>query len=307
MQTAFTYDCSPNLPIRASRYTGKERDSESGFDNFEARYYGSSMGRFMSPDPSGLYYANPMNPQSLNLYSYVLNNPLIFTDPHGLDCVYTNNQSSSSVSVTTVRGDCINAGGKDDDGVYVDGHIDTDSYKYTQSNGNYSLNYNFTPDGSDSQSGTTTLGVGKIGLDAPPDPDQARISGLVQGIADRTAGFPDVCSGGGFVYAGVQAPVGKAHGFAGYLGNYDSKGGFTNGGLVEGSGHSAGAAGAYSPKGGPEALVFVPFAEAGGGLVGVSKEGLAVGGYVGTPEKFPVGVGAGAYFNISTMGACNHR
>ena len=103
-----------------STFTGKERDAESGLDNFEARYYGSSMGRFMSPDPAGLYYANPLNPQSLNLYSYVLNNPLIFTDPHGLDCVYTNNQSSSSVSVTTVRGDCINAGGKDDDGVYVE-------------------------------------------------------------------------------------------------------------------------------------------------------------------------------------------
>jgi RHS repeat-associated protein len=33
-----------------SRYTGKERDSESGLDNFGARYMGSSMGRFMSPD-----------------------------------------------------------------------------------------------------------------------------------------------------------------------------------------------------------------------------------------------------------------
>jgi len=41
--------------------------------------------------------------------------------------------------------------------------------------------------------------------------------------------------------------------------------------------------------------------------VPTAKEGLAVGGYVGTPEKFPVGVGAGAYINISTMGACNHR
>ena len=35
----------------ASRYTGKERDTESGLDYFGARYYGSSMGRFMSPDP----------------------------------------------------------------------------------------------------------------------------------------------------------------------------------------------------------------------------------------------------------------
>ena len=49
------------------KFTGKERDTESGLDYFEARQYGSSMGRFMSPDPSGLYYANTDNPQSLNL------------------------------------------------------------------------------------------------------------------------------------------------------------------------------------------------------------------------------------------------
>lgn len=45
------------------------------------------MGRFMSPDPSGLYFANPENPQTLNLYSYVGNNPLVFLDPDGLQTV----------------------------------------------------------------------------------------------------------------------------------------------------------------------------------------------------------------------------
>jgi RHS repeat-associated protein len=72
-------------------FTGKERDAESGLDYFGARYYGSNMGRWPSPDPSGLAYANPMNPQSLNLYAYVLNNPLVFVDPLGLatTCVIT--------------------------------------------------------------------------------------------------------------------------------------------------------------------------------------------------------------------------
>src|SRR5580658_841058 len=60
-----------------SRCPGKERDTESGLDYFDARYYGSSMGRFLSPDPSQLYFADPTNPQSLNLYSYGRNNPLI--------------------------------------------------------------------------------------------------------------------------------------------------------------------------------------------------------------------------------------
>src|SRR6266851_1285953 len=69
-------------------FTGKERDAESGLDYFGARHYSSTMGRFMSPDPSGLYYADQTNPQSLNLYSYVLNNPLKFTDPTGLYCYY---------------------------------------------------------------------------------------------------------------------------------------------------------------------------------------------------------------------------
>jgi len=77
----------------------KERDTESGNDYFGARYYASSMGRFMSPDPSGLYLADPTNPQSLNLYSYVLNNPLKLVDPTGLGwCYYGNTDSGAAPS-----------------------------------------------------------------------------------------------------------------------------------------------------------------------------------------------------------------
>ncbi len=63
------------------KFTGKERDIESGLDNFGARYNSSSMGRFMSPDPLGGRLADP---QTLNKYSYVTNNPLRYTDPTGL-------------------------------------------------------------------------------------------------------------------------------------------------------------------------------------------------------------------------------
>ena len=65
-------------------FTGKERDMESGNDYLGARYYASSMGRFMSPDPLNLG-ANIASPQSWNMYSYSLSNPLVFVDPSGTD------------------------------------------------------------------------------------------------------------------------------------------------------------------------------------------------------------------------------
>ncbi len=45
--------CASDVCFAPSRYTGKERDSESGNDYFMARYYASAMGRFMSPDFTG--------------------------------------------------------------------------------------------------------------------------------------------------------------------------------------------------------------------------------------------------------------
>ena len=68
-------------------FTGKERDSESGLDYFGARYYASNMGRWMSPDwaasPEAVPHSKLDDPQSLNLYGYVGNNPLNRDDPDG--------------------------------------------------------------------------------------------------------------------------------------------------------------------------------------------------------------------------------
>jgi RHS repeat-associated protein len=63
------------------KFTSEERDSESGNDNFGARYYSSSLGRFMSPDDGPGQHTG--NPQTWNLYSYVENNPLNSIDPTG--------------------------------------------------------------------------------------------------------------------------------------------------------------------------------------------------------------------------------
>ncbi len=75
-------------------FTGKERDSESGLDNFGARYDSSQFGRFMTPDKFSIPLAQTSNPslfeailsepQNWDQYSYAHNNPIIKTDLGGL-------------------------------------------------------------------------------------------------------------------------------------------------------------------------------------------------------------------------------
>lgn len=143
--------------VCASRSTGKERDSESGLDYFGARYYGSSMGRFMSPDfgadedgpPDPVAYGNLSDPQSLNLYGYVQNNPLSRTDPDGHDCIYSNGDGTGYVQ----RGDCTS---DTDSGVFVNGTVDANSFQYNAANNSSSFSY--TPDGA----APDTIGTGVL-------------------------------------------------------------------------------------------------------------------------------------------------
>lgn len=91
--------CAPEHVQFRSRFTGKERDQESGNDYFDARYYSSAMGRFMSPDWSAkeepVPYAKLDNPQSLNLYSYVLNNPVTAFDNDGHEIIFAANATQA--------------------------------------------------------------------------------------------------------------------------------------------------------------------------------------------------------------------
>jgi RHS repeat-associated protein len=81
------------------KFTGKERDpiAEGGNDHFPARDYTSSMGRWSTPDPlpwlswqrgnrdqRQQFLEFIADPQNMNLYTYVLNNPISKTDPTGL-------------------------------------------------------------------------------------------------------------------------------------------------------------------------------------------------------------------------------
>ena len=64
------------------KFAEYERDIETGLDYAQARYYSSIQGRFTSPDKFFVDQEEG-DPQSWNLYSYVRNNPLAFTDPTG--------------------------------------------------------------------------------------------------------------------------------------------------------------------------------------------------------------------------------
>jgi RHS repeat-associated protein len=80
------HDYCPNV-AQNYKFTGKERDTESGLDNFGARYNLSTIGRFMTPDwaakPTSVPYANFGDPQTLNLYAFVGDNPVNRVDPDG--------------------------------------------------------------------------------------------------------------------------------------------------------------------------------------------------------------------------------
>jgi RHS repeat-associated protein len=76
----FTRSTRPLVRARSGQ-AGHERDSESGLDNMKARHFASSLARF--PQPDSFAFSSLTNPQSLNLYAYVLNNPLLYIDPTG--------------------------------------------------------------------------------------------------------------------------------------------------------------------------------------------------------------------------------
>ncbi len=88
----YEYDSFGNLKDQKNRikqpftYTGREYDRETGLYYYRARYYVPMEGRFASKDPIGFK-------GGINLYSYVLNNPLRYKDPYGQD-VYVQNTTA---------------------------------------------------------------------------------------------------------------------------------------------------------------------------------------------------------------------
>src|SRR5208337_3515915 len=113
--------CATDVLRWLQHSTGKERDTESGNDYFGARYYASSMGRWMSPDPlQWIGWQNPAedaseeakeeahqkfenwiaNPQNFNMYAYVNNNPLNHTDPTGMAGCTAGDKTFTTCTIT---------------------------------------------------------------------------------------------------------------------------------------------------------------------------------------------------------------
>lgn len=136
-EMAHTSTCAPNY-----KFTGYERDAETGLDYAFNRHYNPRLGRFMSSDPLGPASANYSNPQSMNRYAYALNNPMSFNDPRGLDCVYLNSTGTyyESIDANSDAGECQEHGGYWFQGTVDPGNLDYDPDSnwlgLTDSNGN---------------------------------------------------------------------------------------------------------------------------------------------------------------------------
>jgi len=83
------------------KFTGYERDNETGLDYAQARYYASTQGRFISPD-NFLNDTHVSDPQSWNLYAYVRNNPLNRVDPSGEKGEITSTYDAAT-NTTTIK------------------------------------------------------------------------------------------------------------------------------------------------------------------------------------------------------------
>jgi RHS repeat-associated protein len=78
-----TVPCSAATAGQPRRFTGKERDAETGLDYFGARYYQAKLARFTTVDPVYTWRDNLVDPQRWNRYAYGRNNPHRYVDPDG--------------------------------------------------------------------------------------------------------------------------------------------------------------------------------------------------------------------------------
>jgi RHS repeat-associated protein len=280
-------------------YTGEEHDKyASQLDHLGARSYTGYSARFLSPDPTQLYYADPANPQSFNLYSYGLNNPLVNVDPSGLSCITLTHDDG-----TSEQGDDGDGQGCAVAGIAGDQTVDPDKRD--------SVTVTPPPQGSDLDYDTRVASDRQwlIAQNPPPTGDPTLM--LARAVAKDTAGFPDVCTVGAFYYYGKGVTALGAKGFVGGIVEYDSEAGKSGGSLVEAGAGTVGG-GRVDTTHGTSYLVYnemaeIPFGGSAGGLGYHDVGGRSGFGAYAEGEGAGREKGVGMYASVGTMGGCNHR
>lgn len=291
-------------------FTGKERDSESGNDYFGARYYASSMGRMLTPDPSGLVFADQTNPQSFNLYAYVRNNPLNFTDPTGLYCAWEDGTSDDDPKDGgATKKQCKQQGGHWTDEANPCHGMDNCVATFDWNNPQRDKTPTFDPRLDPQLVGVVGALPIQPTVSSQTDLNEARRAALARGILKLTGWIPDACSGGTFTYSGREVSGVVAHSFQGVIVEHDSESGTTTGLLTEvGGGEEAvGGGGVIQNTNGTNEVIGYGGAGVEAGVAGVSGGTFLAPGSIGLYGEGQLGgvvYGGGAYVNISTMGAC---
>ena len=281
------------------------RDTESGLDLLGARYLASSLGRFMSPDPGGAG-AGAGNPQSWNMYAYVLNNPLKFKDPSGTTCVSTQTENSDG---TASEGFADNGDGTGCEAAGVGYGFGTNPITSQQVNVNEKqgswLDYLWA---------TTFNRIPQdYSRDVPLNPFAQQ---LFKAIGQKISAYPAICGGGWYSYAGKELEAGLVGGFAGVITEHDSRSGTSKGALFEGS-YGEGVVGGvgYIRSATGEQGTGLAFLGVGGkskslsgsvGIVGFGSD-WTLGGVGVYADGFRAGSGGGlgSYVSITNLGDCH--
>ncbi len=82
---------------------GAQRRRVEASRNMKGRLYDPALRRFTTADP---HVTEPLNPQGLNRYAYVQNNPMNFTDPSGFDCYDSLSSCGQAQAASGRRGPC---------------------------------------------------------------------------------------------------------------------------------------------------------------------------------------------------------
>ena len=283
-----TYPWGGHAPHYASSsgniytFTGDENDAESTSFNTPFRQLSSTLGRWLRPDPYDGSY-NSTNPQSLNRYSYVLNNPPSLIDPSGLCEIRSSNVYDLQGNLLASHSEMTGGG--------IHGTMCT-----PPTSGCIWVMNASGDEWTGEQCGLSTV------------PSFSASSGTSGPAPNNPARTPSIC-GGTFSFAGVEADGAVGGGFSGAIHEHDSIDGNSNGSLVEAFGGGEGAAvGGGKITSSDDKSIFQGFI----GFVGASISagplaGLQVG-YVGGKgfsglyvegHLGPVAYGTGGYLRSS--------